>query len=720
MGLMPKVPNAGDPRFTNGSVGDFGSAQTIKQEDGPAFLGFEVARNQNDGDKEQQNYAVTDANFTRFLGVIPNPDTGEAMSYAQTIQAYNAAGAIEALYPDVWAQLVANQDAGRGTVLGGVLAMFGATQSDGSGGASLQGIDDATIAQIRGAQLPGIGSLRDYAFNTRDQKGQDWARAHHPGSHWSALVGLVEQGMTFEEAAVFTGDSMTSWAGRVLGTNNQDGNEDGFANDEQAGLKYLVLMEQATGQNLLEKVIMSHAMTHIPESELTNPKINGLIGMPENFRPQSQADIQEMATRLRQYAANSNYQIDQGEFQEFVNAGANTAMGQQLAASGLLNTVQFKQNNNNGNENAGNENAGNEAAEEAITPTGAGTGEITRQLTPIGSGETITPDVPGSPTIDTRPRLENLGEGGPFPVIDPSTGRMDKALQDQLMTAFIEVMMGMNDNPFLEEPAERAAFEDGARKGVQFLKDAIAANPEATTALKDELATALQDGVLTDEERTSLADKLNEAGMEDAAAIVEDESATDEEIATIQEKVDGAASAKLEKDITAAMEDGKLTAEERATIEGRLGKEGLDALEKGVEDGTVTKEELDAIAKGTEADETAKAEAKAGTEGATDAKTGAETAAEGETPDGKPAAGSEDAKAAAGEVQGDGEKPAGEGETKPAGEGDSKPAGEGDSKPAGEGESKPAGEGESKPAGEGESKPAGEGESKPAEEPAAA
>ncbi|MCB0878500.1 MAG: hypothetical protein KDC46_05915, partial [Thermoleophilia bacterium] len=638
--MMPNAPRSGDPRFVQGSVGELGQEETIKQKDGPAYLGFDVAKNQNDNDKKQQNYNVTDANFTRFLGVIADPDTGQPQSYAQTMQNYNAAGAIEKLYPEVYQKLIENQNAGRGTVLGGVLAIFGVSKSDGAGGASLSGIDDATISQIRNATIPGIGSLRDYAFDTRDAKGREWNRAHHPESHWSALTQLAGEGWNWDEAAVFTGDSMTSWAGRVLGTNNQDGDKTGFAADELAGLKYLVLTEQATGKSdILEKVIMSHNMTHLSPDQLTDPKINKLIGLPDDFRAQTKEDVAMVTGRIRQWALDPNVQVDEGEFNKFVKAGADTRSGQILAGSGLLNTVQFKpkeQNNGGGNEGGGGNNNN-----EDITPTGVGTGAAPVATTPIGSGASLQMDLPGSPTIGSRPLIEDLGNGGPFPVIDPKTGKLDRALQEQMMTAFIDVLMSMNDSPFLDDDKEKAAFEDGAKKGVQYLKDQVAVDPDAVDALKGELADAMADGKITDDERTSLAEKLNEAGMEDVAKSVEDGTATDEEIATIQEKVDGAASAKLEKDITSAMEDGKLSAEERASIEGRLGKDGLDALEAGIEDGTVTKEELQAIADGTKKD----AEARKADGGAADAKAGADQTEEG--------AAATDAKAGADGAKGD-------------------------------------------------------------------
>jgi len=654
--MEPIAPKSGDPRFIDGSTGEFGQSETIRQKDGPAFGDQEVAKNQNGNDKSQNNYGETDANFTRTLGLIANPDTGQPMSYAQTMQAYNAAGAIETLAPQVYARLVANQNAGRGTVLGGALAIMGVTKSDGFNNASLTGIDDATVGQLQNAQLPGLGSLKEYVIDTRDLKGREWNRAHHAGSAWKGMTGAVEHGYSWPGAALLTGDSMTSWSGRVLGSNNQDGDETGFAADELAGLKYLVLTEQATGKSALESVLGGHAATHLPEDKLTDPKINKLIGLPEGYRPQTQAEIDMVAGRIRQWALQPDVQVDEGEFNKFVQAGNNTTEGRQLAASGLLDGVQFKAQNNNNNNGGGGNGGGHDHTDADVTPTGLGT-----RPTDVGGGDIAPVGLVGSPTIDTRPTLDQLGVGGPFPVLDPATGKLNKKLQDQLMTSFVEMLYQMNDSPFLDDDEERDAFIDGAKKGVQFLKDSVAASPEGVTSLKDEIGAALADGSISDAERASLVEKLNDAGMDELAGAVADGSVDDKELATISEKIDGAASAKLEKDVTAALEDGELSAEERKGLEGRLGDTSLKALEDGIADGTVTSEELEGIRAGVEKDETAKQ---------SDAVKGA-AGVDGDTTDAtKPDGAKDDAVQGAEGVKAESAKAEGDDKTKPA-DGDS-------------------------------------------------
>lgn len=600
--LEPTAPRSGDPRFVAGSTGEFGQSELIRQKNGPAYGGREVAKEQNDNDREQNDFGVTDANFTRTLGVIADPDTGAPMSYAQTIQAYNAAGAIENLAPAVYAKLVENQNAGRGTVLGGALAILGITGTDGANGASLTGIDAATQGQLQTMQLGPLGSLREYVLDTKDFKGREWNRAHHSGSAWKGMTDLVQKGYGWDTAALATGDSMTSWSGRVLGSNNQDGSETGFAADELAGLKYTVLMEQATGKPALESILGAHAATHLPEDQLTDPKINKLIGLPEGFRPQTTEEISMVAGRLRQWASSSQVQVDQGEFQQFVDAGAKTPEGQQLAGSGLLSTVQFEAEEAEG---GGGGNDGPSAAEQdaATEATGLGQGAA---ATAMGGGDIAPVGLAGSPTIDTRPALDQLGVGGPFPVLDPDTGKLNKALQDQLMTAFVDMLQQVNDSTFLGEAEEKDAFADGARKGVQMLKEAIARDPEGVTSLKAEARTAIEDGELTDAERTSLSQKLGDAGLEELANSVKDGKLGVEELdiasATFDEQIDGAASAQLEKDLTAALEDGTLDDTERSSFEGRVGAGAMAKLDETIADGEATGEELRGIADAVQQD----------------------------------------------------------------------------------------------------------------------
>jgi hypothetical protein len=696
----PQLPAAHDPRFMDLTVGRPDEAKSMgkyRQAGGPGYGGREGENVNGQADKNEI-IDKTDANHLPQYGVLPG------QNYVQAIQSYTGLSAIKDLagmpgFPlsdQDWNSIVALQDRGGSPVLAVVNYLTGLTNDR---PADLPQELAAKRSAVANFQVPGSGrTVHDIAIDPKDVSGNNIARSHHSADWFGNYRNLMDMGIPAEWAfSLAFSDDGTSGNGRFNGFNNQDGNPTGANNGEDAYFKMVATASQQLGRPDMFYMLLAggHNHTALDPGVMTEPKINKLIGWNP---PGDQTMSPERVEAIRQYYLRPDVTVSQGNFNRHVGS-LPASLRSQLDFTG----VQFKaENKNNGGGNAG-AGGGNDADTGPLT--GAGTGQLTSIGTPIGSGANITPDIPGSPTIDSRPALQQLGVGGPFPVIDPKTGRLDKALQDQLMTAFIEVLMGMNDNPFLEEDAERTAFVDGAKKGLQFLKDAIAVDPSKVAELKGELAEALADGVLTDEERTSLAQKLNEAGMTDVAKAVEDGTATNEEIATLQEKVDGAASAKLEKDVTAAMEDGVLTAEERASLEGRLGAEGLDALERGVADGTVTKEELEAIATGTRADET-KRQADAAPAGSADAKDGAKAAADGAAPSDSPDAGAGDAAAGAEAVKSEGDKP------KPASEGD-KPASEGD-KPASDGD-KPASEGD-KPASEGD-KPAGDGA---AEQPAAA
>jgi hypothetical protein len=660
--VEPKYPKAHDPRFMDLTVGTAADAKKMgkyTQAGGPGYGGRDGENVNNQKDKNEI-IDKTDANHLPQYGVLPG------QNYVQTIQSYTALSAIKDLngmqgFPISeadWAKIVALQDNGGSPVLATVNYLTGLTNER---PADLPADIAAKRDAVSSFELPGAGkSIADIVINPKDVSGNNIARSHHSADWFGKYRTAVADGIPASWAyALSFSDDGVSGSGRFNGFNNQDGNATGANNGEDAYFKMVAIASQQLGRPDLffDMIAEGHNHTALDETVLTDPKINKLIGwQPSDDRTMSE----ERVEAIRQYYLRPDVLVNQGDFNRHVKT-LPADLRSQLNFTGVGFKPEEQHNHTGGGGN-------NDAP--AGPPTGAGTGEVTNfgtaagggAVTPIGSGAPLQLDLPGSPTIGSRPTLANLGEGGPFPVLDPTTGKLDRSLQEQLMTALIDSIRAVNDNPFLEEDAENAAFDDGAKKGVEYLKDNVAVDPDAVTALKGELADALKDGKLTDEERSSLAEKLNDAGMEDAAKAVEDGTASDEEIATLQEKVDGAASAKLEKDVSKAMEDGKLSADERKELEGRLGKEGLDALEKGIEDGTVDKDELKAISDGATADEKAK------TEGSKDAEEGAKKATDGEAGDTDPKAASTDAKDGAGEVakgkDGDGEKADGDSKSK--------------------------------------------------------
>lgn len=696
----PRLPGAHDPRFMDLTVGrpeQAGSLGKYVQAGGAGYGGRDGEDVNNQKDKNEI-IDRTDANHLPQYGVLPG------QNYVQAIQSYTGLSAIKDLagmqgFPlseQDWNTIVALQDRGGSPVLAVVNYLTGLTND-------LPRDLPQDIAAKRDAvasfQVPGSGrSVNAIAIDPKDVSGNNIARSHHSADWFGNYRNLTDMGIPAEWAySLAFSDDGTSGNGRFNGFNEQDGNPTGANDGEDAYFKMVATASQQLGRPdmFFQLLAGGHNHTALDPSVMTSPKINQLIGWNP---PNDQTMSPERVEAIRQYYLRPDVAVNQGDFNRHVGS-LPASLRSQLDFTGVQFAAQEAGGEGAGNDAGGAEGAGN--GEAPAEPTGAGGGAAP---VAVGGGDIAPPGLPGSPTITTRPPLELLGVGGPFPVLDPATGKLNKALQDQLMTAYIDVVTSMNDSPFLDEPAERAAFVDGATKGVQFLKDEVAVSSDAVSALKAELATALADGSLTDEERSSLAQKLNEAGMTDVAKAVEDGTASEAEVATLHEQVDGAASAKLEKDITTAMEDGTLTPEERASIEGRLGKDGLDALERGIADGTVTAEELTAIADGTRTDETArKATAPSGT---VDAATGADTAADATPADPtKPAAAGTDADAGAGQLaagapaasdrSGDATKAAGSGDTaKTAGSADGSKTRDGDApKPAASETPKPASDG---------------------------
>ncbi|MCW2920709.1 MAG: hypothetical protein JWL76_583 [Thermoleophilia bacterium] len=722
--VEPKLPSAHDPRFMDKTVGNAAQAKTMGKyvQEGGAGYGGKNGEDVNNQKDKNEIIDKTDANHLPQYGVLPG------QNYVEAIQSYTGLSAVKDLagmqgFPITeqdWTAIVALQDQGGSPVLATVNYLTGLTNER---PADLPASIAAKRDAVSGFQVPGAGkSVSQIVIDPKDVSGNNIARSHHSADWFGTYRKVVDTGIPADWAyALALSDDGTSGSGRFNGFNNQDGNSTGANDGENAYFKMVALASQQLGRPDLFNTLVAggHAHTALDPSVMTEPKINKLIG----WNPAGDQTMSpERVEAIRQYYLRADVDVNQGDFNRHLKT-----LPQGLRSQLDFTGVQFEVNENTGNnDGGGNENNETQAPVDA---TGAGTGAITAGENAVGGGDIAPVGLQGSPTISTRPTLENLGVGGPFPVIDPATQRLNKKLQDQLMTAYIETMYKMNDNPWLATDEERAKFEDGAKKGAELLKDATAVDPTKVGALKTELATALADGSISDAERASLSEKLAAAGMTEVAKAVEDGTATDKEIAGLQEQVDGAASAKLEKDITSAMEDGKLTAEERKGIESRLGKDGLDALEAGIKDGTVTKDELTAIAKGTETDETARQEAlkagdkpgepklgpdgmpieaklgpdgkpieaKPGEAGATDATAGADKVAKGETAEPtKPASGKDGATDGA-----KGDKPASgtkDSEDKPGG----KPAGD---KPAGD---KPAGD---KPAGD---KPTGDKKPEPA------
>ena len=316
-GLDIALPQVGDTRFVDGSVGPVvpeGQAATIKIPDGAGFGGLE-GRKQNANDKKQNNYSVTDANFSPQLGLLTNPATGEPYNYVQQIQLYNAAGYVKTFAPALWDKLVAMQNAGQGTILelvGRIFSFEGLERDPNLNPDPMTLLTDADIAEIP-LTIPGTDlSAEAYVKSPQDITGQDWARMHHPESAWDMYKNLVANGVDGRQALILASDDGVSGAGRLNGFNNQDGG-DSFNADEAAVFKLAAQIEQQTGIPVVQIMMSGHDHTGLDESAKTNPTINKILGLAETDRSASP----ERARILAQALLNGAGGLDIGNLDQF-------------------------------------------------------------------------------------------------------------------------------------------------------------------------------------------------------------------------------------------------------------------------------------------------------------------------------------------------------------------------------------------------------------------
>lgn len=290
----PQLPatsndNGGDPRFLAGTVGPVvkeGVATTVKIPDGKGFDGG-TGQKQNANDKAQNNYSVTDANFNPGLGLLPaNPDTGQPLNYNEHTATYNAAGYVKSTaeyyaaqgnpsYLNEYNKIVANQDAGSGTVLGAtsnIMRLFDTPDP------ALAGVDVALL-QSMGEQIPGSDrSAFEYVRSSSDVTGQAWARMHHPESAWDMYYSLTGLGVDSETAFTFAGDDGVSGSGRLNGYNNQDG-QNSFNAGEVEIWKQAAEYEQRTGIPVVQAMMSGHDHTGLDAGAKTTPNANKLLGI---------------------------------------------------------------------------------------------------------------------------------------------------------------------------------------------------------------------------------------------------------------------------------------------------------------------------------------------------------------------------------------------------------------------------------------------------------
>jgi hypothetical protein len=287
---MPKVPpkdsSVIQKYLTDGSYGPTvkkGKAKNIKIDDGKGF-GDVSGRKQNAGDKKQNDYSETDANFFPTMGVLNDVKTGKPMNYVKQIQAYNAAGYISTFHPDVYQKMITAQDQGQGTILGMSLNLMGIDGAQTDPGMKAAGL---TAGQFGTETVPGSPlQAKKVVMSGKDLAGQQWARPHHAESSWAVYKGLTDKGLDWKSAMIFSGDDAISGSGRMNGFNNQDG-KDGFNDDEAAVMRMAAVAQQSTGIPVFDIVAGGHSHTGIDESAKKNPNINKLIGLKHGDRSSS-------------------------------------------------------------------------------------------------------------------------------------------------------------------------------------------------------------------------------------------------------------------------------------------------------------------------------------------------------------------------------------------------------------------------------------------------
>ena len=612
--IEPQPPAYGDPRFLQGSVGPFvgdGEADTLVIPDGDGYFGLS-GRQQNDGDKEQNNYSVTDANYSNTLGLLAaDPDTGETLTYNQHTQMYNAAGYLAVYAPEVYAGLVANQDAGRGTVLGAAAYIMGLVQT------ADPAVDGVDISQVP-MTIPGTNvDARHLIHDPKDATNQDWARMHHAQASWEIFQGLTEAGLDFKTAVILSGDDAVSGAGRLNGVNNQNGTT-GFNADESAVYRLGAKVEQRTGIPVIQLMMAGHQHNGQDESSFTNPRINSIIGLPENDRsasPERAAALRDallsgdaLEGGLEALRQSNKFAMRNGRFLDDATRNAASIIDIVRAEDeAIAATLPPPENNNNDNNNDNNEPVGLENA------TGPGTGEITGAgagVNDLGLEESILAGIeeifPAVGIPGALPQPVNLDRGldadgriipgGP---LDFTAGITEDDVRDDFRGSMETIIAALITtavrNPWLEEDGDEDAFD---------LMERLVVNSGGR--LESIIRAAMGDGVISAAEadairgaaRASVADLIEEAladgeiTEDEFAAIIEASRAADSE-ALDQARNRGPS--ELDRLVEEAMADGEISEEERAAIFAAADDAQRAVLEDVLADGKLSVEDRDRL-----------------------------------------------------------------------------------------------------------------------------
>ncbi len=285
-----KDTNPNQSSFIKGSLGaDAGTG--FKLEKGKGFKG-KAGRNPNGNDQKQNNLKEADANRPAYGIPKTVAGTKDKPNYVQDIQVSIGMGALEALKPEVLQTLIANQNAGKGSVWNGVAYLTGLIdQHDGSVTPELE----QQRSQIMQTKVGQSGkTIEQWATNPKDQNGTNWARSNHAMTGVKAYLQLEAQGIPTKVALdLANNDDLVSGAGRIdqiapgRASNNQENTFTGMNGAERKEwAKAAKYAKELNRPDILRTLMDSHTMGSHMLTQYGNKgaksKINGNLGIDPN------------------------------------------------------------------------------------------------------------------------------------------------------------------------------------------------------------------------------------------------------------------------------------------------------------------------------------------------------------------------------------------------------------------------------------------------------
>ncbi len=326
-GVKDTNPNAN--AFITGSLGA-DAGKDFKLDKGAGFKG-KKGRDPNGDDQKQNNLKKADANRPAYGIPKQVAGTNEKPNYVQDIQVSIGIGALEVLHPNVLQTLMAQQNAGKGSVWNGVAYLTGLNnQHDGSVTPELEQMRQ----QIMQTQVGKSGkSIAQWAENPKDQNGTNWARSNHSMTGIKAYLQLEQAGIPTKVALdLANNDDLISGAGRIdqiapgRASNNQENTFTGQnAAERKEWAKAANYAKDLNRPDILRILMDSHTMGSHMLTQYGNKgaesKINKNLGLDPNM------NIEQRKQLLVQYFMNNpkdpKSKEDKAEVKKAVNQQEN-------------------------------------------------------------------------------------------------------------------------------------------------------------------------------------------------------------------------------------------------------------------------------------------------------------------------------------------------------------------------------------------------------------